>query len=136
MNNQTPTSLDGLDLGARGIIVRIGCPGPLGRRLMDMGLTPGTEVHLEGVAPLGDPIIVSARGCRLGLRRTEAAGATVSPRPDSVCTGPRCGRHRHGRPSWPDESGGSGGSSGSGGSGGSRAASLRRLLFRAEVSRT
>jgi len=69
MNDDRPTSLDGLDLGERGTIIRIGCPGPLRHRLMDMGLTPGTEVRLEGVAPLGDPIIVSARGCRLRPRR-------------------------------------------------------------------
>ncbi|MBP7893069.1 MAG: ferrous iron transport protein A [Firmicutes bacterium] len=108
------TSLDGLDLGERGTIIRVGCPGPLRRRLMDMGLTPGTEVRLEGVAPLGDPIIVSARGSRLGLRRAEAASITVSPWPDSACTD-RC-RRRHGR-------------------GWSNAASRRMRVFRAEVSR-
>jgi Fe2+ transport system protein FeoA len=97
INSNGPTSLDGLDLGAHGTIVRIGCPGPLRRRLMDMGLTPGTEVRLEGVAPLGDPIIVSARGCRLGLRRAEAAGITISPCSDSVCAGRCPGPHRHGR---------------------------------------
>ena len=113
MNDDRPTSLDGLDLGERGTIIRIGCPGPLRHRLMDMGLTPGTEVRLEGVAPLGDPIIVSARGCRLGLRRAEAAGITVSPWPDSACTD-RC-RRRHGR-------------------GWSNAASRRMRVFRAEVS--
>lgn len=97
MNNEQPTSLDGLDLGERGTIIHIGCPGPLRRRLMDMGLTPGVEVRLEGVAPLGDPIIVSARGCRLGLRRAEAAGITVSPWPDSACTDCCGGRRRRRR---------------------------------------
>jgi len=97
-NDRSASSLDELDLGAHGRIIRIGCPGPLRRRLMDMGLTPGTEVRLEGVAPLGDPIIVSARGCRLGLRRAEAAGITIIPCPDSVCAACCQGRHRHGRP--------------------------------------
>ncbi len=113
ISNERPTSLDELDLGAGGTIVRIGCPGPLRRRLMDMGLTPGAEVRLEGVAPLGDPIIVSARGCRLGLRRTEAAGIIVSPCPSSTCACPRQGQHRHGR---------------------SGAASRRRRVFRTRVS--
>ena len=114
IKDDRPTSLDGLDLGERGTIIRVGCPGPLRHRLMDMGLTPGTEVRLEGVAPLGDPIIVSARGSRLGLRRAEAASITVSPWPDSACTD-RC-RRRHGR-------------------GWSNAASRRMRVFRAEVSR-
>jgi len=113
ISNDRATSLDDLDPGAHGTIVRIGCPGPLRRRLMDMGLTPGTEVRLEGVAPLGDPVIVSARGCRLGLRRAEAAGITVVPCPDSLCAGCRRGRGRHGRQS---------------------AASRRKLLFRTKVS--
>ncbi len=114
MNDERPTSLDCLDLGERGTIIHIGCPGSLRRRLMDMGLTPGTEVRLEGVAPLGDPIIVSARGCRLGLRRAQAAGITVSPWPDSACTDRCQGRHRR---SW------------------SNAASRGMRVFRAEVSR-
>ena len=99
ISSERPTSLDELDLGAHGTILRIGCPGPLRRRLMDMGLTPGTEVRLEGVAPLGDPIIVSARGCRLGLRRAEASGIIVSPCPSSMCACPCQGRHKHGRSS-------------------------------------
>lgn len=96
MNNSgRATSLDELDPGARGKIVGIGCPGPLKCRLMDMGLTPGTEVRLEGAAPLGDPIIICARGCRLGLRRAEAAGITVSPCPGSACALSCQGPHRH-----------------------------------------
>lgn len=97
MSTEKATSLDELDAGASGKIVGIGCPGPLRCRLMDMGLTPGTEVRLEGIAPLGDPIIVCARGCRLGLRRAEAAGITVSPCPALVCARPGPGRYRYGR---------------------------------------
>ncbi len=96
-NTTATTSLDELDAGSHGTIVGIGCPGPVRCRLMDMGLTPGTEVRIEGVAPLGDPIIVCARGCRLGLRRTEASGITVSPCPKLISTEPCPARHRHGR---------------------------------------
>ncbi len=121
INAETPMSLDGLDLGAQGTIIRIGCPGPLRRRLMDMGLTPGTMVRLEGVAPLGDPIIVSARGCRLGLRRAEASGITVTPCPDSASTG-RCPlQRRRGRR---DRRGGRG----HGWAGATSASSERRLF--------
>ena len=78
ISNERPTSLDELDPGAGGTIVRIGCPGPLRRRLMDMGLTPSAEVRLEGVAPLGDPIIVSAEDADLaseGLRLQASSSA-------------------------------------------------------------
>lgn len=98
-------SLSQLNPGDRGRILSIDCEGPLRRRLMDMGLTPGTEVCIEGAAPLGDPLIVCARGCRLGLRRGEAAGISVIPCADRPCSeacklenhGPFRRRHRHGQ---------------------------------------
>ena len=42
-----------------------------------MGVTPGSVVEVEGVAPLGDPIDVRVRGYHLSLRKEEAAGITV-----------------------------------------------------------
>jgi ferrous iron transport protein A len=45
---------------------------------MEMGLVPGVEVSLIGVAPLGDPIEISLRGYRLSLRRSEAARVHVA----------------------------------------------------------
>jgi Fe2+ transport system protein FeoA len=39
---------------------------------MEMGLLPGTEVTLERVAPLGDPLVVRVRGYALSLRKEEA----------------------------------------------------------------
>jgi Fe2+ transport system protein FeoA len=41
-------------------------------RLMEMGLTPGVELSIVGVAPLGDPLELDVRGYRLSLRRAEA----------------------------------------------------------------
>ncbi|MBP5543831.1 MAG: ferrous iron transport protein A [Kiritimatiellae bacterium] len=46
--------------------------GPLKRRVMDMGLTKGTQVHVRKVAPLGDPIEVTVRGYELTLRKADA----------------------------------------------------------------
>jgi ferrous iron transport protein A len=46
-------------------------------RLMEMGLIPGTQLTVVGVAPLGDPLEVEVRGYRLSLRRTEAARIQV-----------------------------------------------------------
>ena len=48
------------------------------RRIMDMGLTKGTRVHVSKVAPLGDPIEVTVRGYELSLRKDEAASIEVA----------------------------------------------------------
>lgn len=48
------------------------------RRLMELGLVPGTRVQLVGVAPLGDPIELLVRGCSLSIRRADAACVAVS----------------------------------------------------------
>ena len=96
-------SLDATQPQTQNTIVSIDCQGPVRRRLMDMGLTPGTQVAVEGAAPLGDPIIVWARGCRLALRCDEAAQITVAPTSgitQSVGWSESCptrGRHRHRR---------------------------------------
>jgi len=71
--------------GYKATITSIDCQGPLRRRLMDMGLTPGTTVCVEGTTPLGDPLIVCVRGCRLSLRRSEAADISVMPCPGKPC---------------------------------------------------
>ena len=46
-------------------------------RLLDMGLTPGTQGTLIGTAPLGDPLEFEIRGYRLSLRKTEATRVTI-----------------------------------------------------------
>ena len=46
--------------------------GPVKRRIMDMGITKGTEVYIRKVAPLGDPIEVTVRGYELSLRKADA----------------------------------------------------------------
>ena len=46
--------------------------GATKRRIMDMGLTKGTEVYIRKVAPLGDPIEVTVRGYELSLRKADA----------------------------------------------------------------
>lgn len=53
-------------------VVKLHGDGPLKRRLMDMGLTKGTEVYLRKVAPLGDPIEITVRGYELSLRKADA----------------------------------------------------------------
>lgn len=49
------------------------------RRLMEMGLVPGTPVTVVNVAPLGDPLEIIVRGGRLSIRKAEAAQVLVEP---------------------------------------------------------
>ena len=53
-------------------IVKVGGERGFRRRLMELGLVPGTTVSVLKVAPLGDPLELSARGCTLSIRRAEA----------------------------------------------------------------
>lgn len=46
--------------------------GAIKRRIMDMGITKGTEINIRKVAPLGDPIEVTVRGYELSLRKADA----------------------------------------------------------------
>lgn len=46
--------------------------GPVKRRIMDMGITKGTEVFVRKVAPLGDPVEITVRGYELSLRKADA----------------------------------------------------------------
>ena len=53
-------------------IVKLHGEGAVKRRIMDMGLTKGTEVFVRKVAPLGDPIEITVRGYELSLRKADA----------------------------------------------------------------
>ena len=53
-------------------VVKLHGEGAVKRRIMDMGLTKGTEVYVRKVAPLGDPVEVHVRGYELSLRKADA----------------------------------------------------------------
>ncbi|MCR4861795.1 MAG: ferrous iron transport protein A [Ruminococcus sp.] len=53
-------------------IVKVHGEGAVRRRIMDMGITKGTEVTVRKVAPLGDPIEVTVRGYELSIRKADA----------------------------------------------------------------
>jgi len=55
-----------------GTISSVKVGGELGRRIRDMGLVPGTEVKIQGRAPLYDPVALRVRGFTLTLRNNEA----------------------------------------------------------------
>ena len=53
-------------------VVKIHGQGAVKRRIMDMGITRGTEIYIRKVAPLGDPVEVTVRGYELSLRKADA----------------------------------------------------------------
>ena len=53
-------------------VVKLHGEGAVKRRIMDMGITKGTEVYVRKVAPLGDPVEVTVRGYELSLRKADA----------------------------------------------------------------
>lgn len=68
----TETTLDRMPIGKPTKIVQVKGQGALRRRLLDMGLTPHTEVMIRKVAPMGDPIEIHLRGYELTLRMDDA----------------------------------------------------------------
>jgi len=67
-----PFTVKDLKPGERGKVLNIKGKGDLKKRLLDMGMVPGTEIKLEKVAPLGDPIDILIKGYHLSLRKEEA----------------------------------------------------------------
>ena len=59
-------------------VVRLNGEGAVKRRIMEMGLTKGSEVTVRKVAPLGDPIELTVRGYELSVRREEAETIVVA----------------------------------------------------------
>ncbi len=65
-------TLKDLKVGQTATVKRISGAGAVKRRIMDMGVTKGTEIHVRKVAPLGDPIEVTVRGYELSVRKADA----------------------------------------------------------------
>ncbi len=65
-------SLRRMQRNQSGIIVAVKVAGELGRRIRDMGLVPGTQVTIQGRAPLNDPVSLRVLDCTLTLRNSEA----------------------------------------------------------------
>ena len=69
--------LSELEPGTTATVVSVDDSGPVGRRLLDLGLLPGTPIRALRQAPLGDPGIFELRGYQLCLRRSETARVEV-----------------------------------------------------------
>ena len=65
-------TLKEVECGQSVAVVKLHGAGAVKRRIMDMGITKGTEVFVRKVAPLGDPIEVTVRGYELSLRKADA----------------------------------------------------------------
>lgn len=70
-------TLDKLKIGKKARIVAVNGEGALRDRLLDMGLTPKTQVMIRKVAPMGDPIELMLRGYELTLRIDDAKNIEV-----------------------------------------------------------
>lgn len=70
---EPPVHLDRIPGGGRGVVRSLGgAANPVRQRLMELGLTIGSEVRVVRKAPFGGPIEISIRGYRLSLRRSDA----------------------------------------------------------------
>ena len=65
-------TLRDVPVGGNAKVVKLHGGGAVKRRIMDMGVTKGVDVHVRKVAPLGDPIEVSVRGYELSIRKADA----------------------------------------------------------------
>lgn len=86
-NNHLPTkkppgagfTLADLSPGQQAMVVQVNDPGPAGRRLLDLGLVPGTRVASLRRSPLGDPTAYAIRGAVIALRRDTARQIAIWP---------------------------------------------------------
>jgi ferrous iron transport protein A len=65
-------TLRDVKVGETTTVVKLHGDGPVKRRIMDMGITRGTEILVRKVAPLGDPMELNLRGYELSVRRSDA----------------------------------------------------------------
>ena len=65
-------TLKDVKVGETAVVVRLHGEGAVKRRIMDMGLTRGSVVHVRMVAPLGDPMELTVRGYELSVRKADA----------------------------------------------------------------
>jgi ferrous iron transport protein A len=72
-------NLEGVAIGVPVTVTQVGGERAFRRRLMELGILPGTEIVVMRIAPLGDPIELRVRGCLLSIRRAEARSIAVLP---------------------------------------------------------
>ena len=70
-------TLKDVAVGKSAVVLRLHGTGAVKRRMMDMGITRGTEIFVRKIAPLGDPLELTVRGYELSLRKADAATVEV-----------------------------------------------------------
>ena len=65
-------TLRNIAVGETAKVKRLHGEGALKRRIMDMGITKGSQIYVRKVAPLGDPVEITIRGYELSLRKDDA----------------------------------------------------------------
>ena len=65
-------TLKDVQVGQTATVVKLHGQGAVKRRIMDMGITKGTEIYVRKVAPLGDPMELNVRGYELSIRKADA----------------------------------------------------------------
>ena len=65
-------TLKDVKVGQTVSVVKLSGEGAVRRRIMDMGITKGTELFIRKVAPLGDPVEITVRGYELSVRKADA----------------------------------------------------------------
>ena len=65
-------TLKDAEVGSTVVVTRIEGDGAYKRRIMDMGITKGSEIYIRKVAPLGDPVEITVSGYELSVRKKDA----------------------------------------------------------------
>ena len=70
--------------GQSGVVIKLGKPGKLRRKIIDMGITPGTKITVLSVAPLGDPMKIEVRGYELSIRKSECQEIIIDEEKEAI----------------------------------------------------
>jgi Fe2+ transport system protein FeoA len=77
----TNRTLADLSAGQAGLVTGLHSQGPERRRMMDLGIVPGTRITVEMNSPLGDPVAYRVRGALVALRREQARLVLIADAP-------------------------------------------------------
>ncbi len=70
--------------GKSGVVIKLGKPGKLRRKIIDMGITPGTRITVLSTAPLGDPMKINVRGYELSIRKSECQEILIEEEKEAI----------------------------------------------------
>ena len=76
-SSQAITTLDAIPVGKTGIITSLHHSSAITSRMLELGITRGTAIKVCGIAPLGDPMMIHARGSQFAIRKADAQNIGV-----------------------------------------------------------